>query len=162
MSTSVNGAHGVWATRRAPDRSARFVTRRTLLGSVLSSVVLAGCGAQDSPTAAPVVVDSVPPAEFAAVVSVAATYVLNVHTPDEGSIAGTDAAIPFDQVRRRAGELPERSTPVAVYCRTGRMSAEALPTLRELGFTRLTELSGGMDAWQAEGRELQPARDSPR
>lgn len=160
MGTDVN-AHGVWATRRALDRSASFLTRRAVLGSVLSSVVLAGCGAKDSSTSPQAAVDGAAPAEFAALVSRPETFVLNVHTPDEGSIAGTDAAIPFDQLQQRAGELPDRSTTMAVYCRTGRMSAEALPTLRELGFTRLTELSGGMVAWQADGFELQPGPDSP-
>jgi rhodanese-related sulfurtransferase len=57
-----------------------------------------------------------------------------VHVPDEGSIAGTDVAIPFDEVRVRSAELPQdRDAPVAVYCKSGRMSAEAVATLRQLG-----------------------------
>ena len=37
------------------------------------------------------------------------------------------------------------------------MSAEAVVTLRDLGFTDVVELRGGMDAWVAERRELLPA-----
>ena len=36
------------------------------------------------------------------------------------------------------------------------MSAEAVATLQDLGYTEVTELRGGMDAWVADGRELLP------
>lgn len=85
------------------------------------------------------------------------TFVVNVHVPDQGAIAGTDAAIPYDEVRDRSAELPpDLDTPVAVYCKSGRMSAEAAATLQELGYTDIVELSGGMDAWIADGRQLLP------
>ena len=95
-----------------------------------------------------------PPA-FADAVSDGSTFVVNVHVPDEGSIPGTDAEIPFDGIQARAAELPQdRSAPIAVYCRTGRMSAEAVTTLLSLGYSDLVELRGGMDAWVDDGREL--------
>jgi len=101
---------------------------------------------------------SLAPAAFADAVSDAPTFVLNVHVPDEGSITGTDAAIPFDQVEARASELPpDRGTRLAIYCRTGRMSAEAAVTLRNLGYRNLVELRGGMNAWVDDGRALLPA-----
>lgn len=145
--------------RQAPKRSSELVTRRAALVVVLTAMTLAGCGDRDAPTSPTSRKDdypSVEPAEFALLVKDASNFVLNVHTPDEGSIPGTDATIPYDQLLRRADELPDRSTAVAVYCRTGRMSAEAVATLRELGFTRITELAGGMEAWQADGRRLTP------
>ena len=99
----------------------------------------------------------VEPAEFAALVTDEDVVTVNVHVPDEGSIPGTDTAVPFDQIEARIDELPsDRSTALAVYCRTGRMSAEAVETLRGLGYTEVTELRGGMEAWAAEGRELLP------
>ena len=100
---------------------------------------------------------ALPPAEFAAVLADEDVLVVNVHVPDEGSIAGTDAAIPYDEVRERSAELPQDlDAPVAVYCKSGRMSAEAVSTLRDLGYTDVVELSGGMDGWVADGRELLP------
>lgn len=134
-----------------------MTTRRAALGGVFTAMVLAGCGGGDaptSPTSREVDYRSVEPTDFALLAERTSAFVLNVHTPDEGSIPGTDATIPYDQLQRRAGELPDRSMMVAVYCRTGRMSTEAVPTLRELGFTRITELSGGMEAWRADGRQL--------
>lgn len=100
-----------------------------------------------SPAAAATPAKTAPPAAFATAVASPRTFVLNVHTPDAGSIPGTDAEVPFDQLRARASELPGvRTTPIAVYCRSGRMSAEAIPVLQSLGYTDVTELAGGMEA----------------
>ncbi len=81
---------------------------------------------------------------------------INVHVPDEGSIAGTDLWIPFDQIAARRDELPSTSTPLAVYCRSGRMSAIAVEALAGLGYASIVELDGGMIAWQEAGRPLLP------
>ena len=95
------------------------------------------------------------PAEFAALVADEDVVTVNVHVPDEGSIPGTDAAIPFDRISTSVGDLPqELSTPLAVYCRTGQMSLEAVKTLQRLGYTDVVELRGGMEAWTADGRDL--------
>ena len=81
-----------------------------------------------------------------------------MHVPDQGSLPGTDLAVPFDQITARAAELPhERSTPLAIYCMTGNMSAIAGPELTALGYTDVVELRGGMQAWRAAGRPLLPA-----
>ena len=95
------------------------------------------------------------PARFAVAVDADTTTVINVHIPDEGSIAGTDAAIPYDQLDDRLTDLPDsRAAPLAIYCKTGRMSAVAAATLAELGYTNVVELAGGMQAWTASGRSL--------
>lgn len=89
-------------------------------------------------------------------------FVLNVHTPDEGSIAGTSAAIPFDRLEERAAELPaSRDTPLAVYCRTGTMSRTAVQDLADMGYDDIVELRGGMEAWAESGRTLLPAGAGP-
>lgn len=124
--------------------------------ALVAGILLAGCGNDSSPIADDTTVTvTVAPTSFADVIAESATFVLNVHTPDEGSIPGTDANIPFDRLRRRADELPaDRSTPIAVYCRSGNMSAQATVTLGDLGYTDVTELAGGMDAWRGDGRTL--------
>ena len=135
--------------------------RRTLLGILLAvGVATTACsgeradGAAAAPTTA-VRAEQVAPAKFAAVVADEDVVTVNVHVPDEGSIPGTDAAIPFDRIAASVDELPqERSTQLAVYCRTGTMSAEAVQELLSLGYTDVVELRGGMEAWTADGREL--------
>lgn len=86
---------------------------------------------------------------------------VNVHIPYEGELPGTDAFVPYDRVAELVDDLPaDRDAPLVVYCRTGRMSQEALPVLVDLGYTRLYQLRGGFQAWQAAGLELRtdPAR----
>ncbi|MAY96173.1 MAG: sulfurtransferase [Nocardioides sp.] len=128
--------------------------RVTTIAALAAVILLSACGSDPSPTADETPV-RVAPATFADVIAKPATFVLNVHTPDEGSIPGTEANIPFDRLRRRADELPaDRSTPIAVYCRSGNMSAQATVTLGDLGYTDVTELEGGMEAWRDDGRTL--------
>uniref|UniRef100_UPI001E54987D rhodanese-like domain-containing protein n=1 Tax=Prescottella defluvii TaxID=1323361 RepID=UPI001E54987D len=69
------------------------------------------------------------------------TFVLNVHVPDEGTIAGTDAAIAFDEVSTHTASLPsDHGTTIAVYCLSGNMSATAATDLADLGYTDVVEL----------------------
>lgn len=84
------------------------------------------------------------------------TFTVNVHTPYEGEISHTDAEVPFDEIAARVGELPQdRSTPIAVYCRSGRMSGEVMPLLVEAGYTELFQLEGGMTAWDEAGLTIE-------
>ena len=97
------------------------------------------------------------PAAFAKSVAQKKTVTINVHVPDEGSIAGTDLWIPFDRVAASRARLPARkTTKLAVYCRSGSMSAIAVRQLARLGYSNIVELRGGMVAWKASGRRLRP------
>lgn len=153
-------------TGPGPLVQAQPVTTRRRLLALLAVAALAvsacsepgGAPANSSSGTAPRLVR---PSDFAAEVSRGERFVLNVHIPDEGSIEGTDASIPFDQLDERAAELPQdRSTPLAVYCRTGRMSTIAVETLTQMGFRDVVELDGGMEAWSASGRTLLPSATS--
>lgn len=76
--------------------------------------------------------------------------VLDVRTPSEtaqGVIAGA-RLIPLDTLAQRARELP-KNQPIVCVCRSGRRSATACKQLAALGFGDVTNLSGGMHAWQA-------------
>lgn len=125
----------------------------TPIGAAVFLVLAAGCGGGSEPASdSPRIVS---PAEFADAIADPERVTINVHVPDEGSIAGTELSIPFDSLEARVGELPaNRSTPLAVYCRSGRMSATAVETLARLGYTSIVELEGGMIAWEADGRTL--------
>ena len=120
----------------------------------LLALTLVGCGSGGDDESASSLVS---PAAFADRVDESGVVTINVHTPDEGNIAGTDLAIPFDEIAS-SDELPEDlDTPLAVYCRSGNMSADAVDDLEELGYTDIVELDGGFNAWTASGRELEPA-----
>ena len=80
---------------------------------------------------------------------------INVHTPYEGEIAGTDMFLEYDGMVSSKSKLPgDKNAEIIIYCKTGRMSAEALLTLKSLGYTNIKHLSGGMDAWEVGGEKL--------
>jgi rhodanese-related sulfurtransferase len=99
-------------------------------------------------------VELVEPDEFAARMEDPEAEVINVHVPYEGEIPGTDLFVPFDEIDT-ADVLPaDHDQPLLVYCWSGNMSAEATATLADAGYTDLTDLEGGMAAWQASGRRI--------
>lgn len=80
---------------------------------------------------------------------------INVHTPYEGEIGQTDTFITYDQVVAQSENLPkDKTAPIILYCKTGRMSSEALLTVRNLGYTNIRHLAGGMEAWVKTGGKL--------
>jgi phage shock protein E len=145
-----------------------ILSTRVHVATVAAVLTLVGCGSPAEPltsSATPPPAGqtdtaagaprSVGPQQFAEVIAAPERVIINVHVPYEGDIAGTDLSIPFDQIEAQANRLPTvRSTPLAVYCRTGRMSTSAATTLANLGYHDVVELAGGMQAWQQSGRTL--------
>ena len=82
-------------------------------------------------------------------------FLLDVHTPEQTHIPGTDAFIPFDKIAENANQLPEdRNTPILVYCRSGSMSKQASKQIAELGYTSVYELDGGINAYKEQNNEV--------
>ena len=92
--------------------------------------------------------------EFASRMVSSNAFVINVHVPDEGTIEGTDAAIPYTDIVGSDSLPADKTSTILLYCKTGRMSAEAATTLMEAGYRNVAHLDGGMDAWVAAGRSL--------
>ena len=137
---------------RTTVRVGRLIVLVALLGSITVACASDGGASGSASGSAPSKL--VDPAAFAARMAEPGVVTINVHTPDEGSIAVSDLMIPFDEIAT-SSELPEdTSTPLAIYCRSGNMSAEAAVDLRALGYDDITELDGGFDAWVADGRVL--------
>lgn len=80
---------------------------------------------------------------------------VNVHTPYEGEIKGTDLFVAYDEMVASKSLLPQdKAAPIVLYCKTGKMSTEALETLQDMGYTNVRQLSGGMEAWKKAGQEV--------
>lgn len=87
--------------------------------------------------------------EFGEVASQENTFLLDVHIPEQEHIPGTDAFIPYDDLNSHLNELPEdKDTPIAIYCRSGSMSKQASQELIELGYTKIYDLVGGINAYK--------------
>jgi len=81
--------------------------------------------------------------------------VLDIREPfewEEGHVAGA-LHIPMREVPDRAGELP-RDRPIALVCRGGPRSSLVGSLLLARGFTRLTNVWGGMTGWMEAGLPL--------
>jgi rhodanese-related sulfurtransferase len=51
----------------------------------------------------------------------------------------------------RDDRIADLDAPLILFCSQGFSSSLAAQTLRELGFTRATDMDGGFDAWKDEG-----------
>ena len=65
---------------------------------------------------------------------------------DEKYIAGS-VSVPLSQLLARVGELP-KDRPVIVYCAGGYRSSIAASVLQTLGFADVSEVAGGIAAWE--------------
>src|SRR5262249_9126973 len=75
---------------------------------------------------------------------------VDVRTPNEREmkrIAGS-IGIPLSRFKDRMTELP-RNRPLLVHCAGGYRSSIAASLLQRDGFTKITELAGGLAAWEA-------------
>jgi len=68
--------------------------------------------------------------------------VVDVRTPEEFASGHVPGAIniPYDQLPGRAAEIGPPSTPVLLYCRSGRRSGIAVESLQKVGFTKLYDM----------------------
>lgn len=96
--------------------------------------------------------DDLPPEDVEA--RLAELRVVDVREPYEiegplGVIEGA-LVIPLAEIEKRAAELAD-SGPLLLVCRSGRRSATACERLFARGFRELTNLEGGMIAWNRAG-----------
>lgn len=73
--------------------------------------------------------------------------VIDVRTADEYRSGHVREAVnvPYDEIAGRIAALaPDRNTRIVLYCRSGRRSAVAEQTLRQLGYQRI-ENQGGLE-----------------
>lgn len=141
-----------------------YLGRRGRIATVLALVALGAvaCGGDDPRQAVVGTAEAVPRAQLVGVDgfvdfldTTPSAVLVNVHIPYEGHIDGTDAFVPFDEIGTWEGLPADPDAPIALYCRSGSMSAQATATLVDLGYTNLVDLDGGMNAWTAAGNTLQ-------
>ena len=79
-------------------------------------------------------------------------FLVDVHTPEQKHIKGTDLFAPFNEIEKYQSKLPQdKNQPIYLYCKSGRMAVTAAKTLHELGYTHLSNLEGGIEAWKQAG-----------
>lgn len=82
-------------------------------------------------------------------------FILDVREPNEweaGHIPGA-TLIPLGELESRLAEIPTDQT-VVVVCRSGNRSATGRDILLNAGFTEVTSMGGGMNAWAARSYDV--------
>ena len=80
---------------------------------------------------------------------VTSALLVDVRSPlerEEKHLAGS-VSVPLSQILARANELP-RDRPLIVYCAGGYRSSIGASVLQSLGFTDVSEVAGGIAAWE--------------
>ncbi len=137
---------------------------------LLIGVILSVAGCAPAPTATPTAI------RLATVVPTAGISVSTVHLPEDISVADTAAKrdagafildvrtpeewnefhisgatlIPLDQLEMRLNEVP-KDKEVVVVCRSGNRSKVGRDALKAAGYTQVTSMAGGLNAWKAAG-----------
>ena len=91
-----------------------------------------------------------------------AALAVDVRTPGEREQRFVPGSIgmPLNQLAGRLQELP-RDRPLLVYCAGGYRSSIAASLLQQHGFTAVSEIAGGIAAWETAQLPIEPAGASP-
>jgi rhodanese-related sulfurtransferase len=82
---------------------------------------------------------------------------LDCREPDEWEIVRLEGTqlMPIREIQSRASELePHRDWRIVVHCHHGGRSRRVVDWLRQSGFAKAQNLTGGIDAW---AREIDPS-----
>jgi len=84
---------------------------------------------------------------------------LDVRTPEEFDAGHLDGAIMIDfyedDFASRIADL-DRDQPYLLYCRSGNRSGQTRLIMEELGFTNVSDVDGGINAWVGAGQPVVP------
>lgn len=87
---------------------------------------------------------------------------IDVRSPEEhlsGQIPGTDLNIDFREIKARHREIGAKpGDHIVVYCQSGHRSNIAAETLADLGYTKVYNVSGSMNAWMEAGYPVAQVR----
>ena len=79
--------------------------------------------------------------------------ILDVRTPGEFSRGRIEGAVNLDYYSERFREelsRLDRNKTYVVYCRTGMRSSNVFDMMKEMGFTSIYQISGGIERWLAD------------
>jgi len=82
---------------------------------------------------------------------------LDVREPSEYSAVHVPNAklIPLGQITSRMNEIEAyKDKPIVVMCRSGRRSARAVAILQKAGYSKVSNIKGGITAWESNGLQV--------
>jgi rhodanese-related sulfurtransferase len=79
-------------------------------------------------------------------------FLVDVHTPEQRHIKGTDLFIPYNEIETNQNRFPsDKNTAIYLYCKSGPMGNAAADSLYKFGYRNVFNLDGGLDAWRKSG-----------
>ena len=126
---------------------------RKLFGLVLVFAVLVTACSSGTDTAT---IELVSPEQAAQVIEDApdGLVVLDIRTPEEFNEVRIGGATNIDYYATDfADQLDtlDKNDPYVMYCRSGNRTSDAVTTMKELGFTEVYEIDGGIVNWYESG-----------
>jgi rhodanese-related sulfurtransferase len=83
-------------------------------------------------------------------------FLVDVHTPEQQHIKGTDLFIPYNEIEKYQDKFPkDKNTAIYLYCEGGPMGNAAAKSLYKLGYRNLINLEGGTNAWRKAGFDFE-------
>jgi len=125
--------------------------RRIAALAIAGVLTLSACGGGDT-----AVFDLTSAAESQVLLADAPSglVILDIRTPDEfnaGHLAGANNLDFYEPDFAASLDELDKDLPYFVYCRSGNRSATAIETMKDLGFTEVYELDGGIVSWAEAG-----------
>lgn len=131
-----------------------------ILHVIVLGITLLGCSQTEGTsqeTDRPVVVRKITSQELTDLKASREIQLIDVRTTAEANAGMIQDAILIDinstDFIENIGRL-DKSKPVVFYCAAGLRSEKAATQLRDLGFTEIYDLRGGIGAWQSSGNEV--------
>ena len=88
------------------------------------------------------------PQELDKILAIRNAFLVDVHTPLQKHLEGTDLVIPYNKIKENLNKFPkDKNAEIIIYCKSGRMSSEASNALSQAGYTRVYNLEGGLNAY---------------
>lgn len=123
---------------------------------LLAAILLTACGG----STATAEIQLVTAADAAAVLEDRASEVvlLDVRTPEEFQEVRVPGSVNVDfyaaDFKAQLDTLP-KDVPYVVYCRSGNRSGQTMDIMRELGFSEVWDVDGGIISWNEAGLPLE-------
>ena len=131
--------------------SSKPIVKKKLFLLIIFIFIVTGCMFQK-----PDYVKAITATELSRIMQNEDIFLVDVHTPEQRHIKGTDLFIPYNDIQKYKDKLPkDKNTAIYLYCEGGPMGNAAARSLYELGYRNLTNLEGGTKAWRKVGFDFQ-------
>jgi rhodanese-related sulfurtransferase len=131
--------------------SSKTIVKKKLFPLITFMFILTGCMFQK-----PDYVKVITATELNQIMQNEDIFLVDVHTPEQRHIKGTDLFIPYNEVEKYKDKLPkDKNTAIYLYCEGGPMGNAAARSLYELGYHNLFNLEGGANDWRKTGLDFE-------